>query len=238
MNGWRAAARVYADRRVLSFLFIGFSSGLPFGILAEPLAAWLTESGVSKTAIGLFALVSLPYSLKFLWAPVMDRLSLPVLGRLFGRRRGWALFAQILLLIAVWGLGMTDPAVDPWTTAWLALLVAFASASQDIVIDAYRVEILSARKLAAGAATAVFGWRIGSTGGGALGLVIADIVSWPTVFVVLAALVVVGMVAILVNPEPERPEHDDAEVREARADEFLERDEHLPHPLATALAWT
>ena len=101
-RSWRVSAAVYTDRRVLALLFLGFSSGLPFGVLAEPLTAWLSDSGVSKTMIGLFALVSLPYSLKFLWAPLMDRAPLPLLTRIFGRRRGWALLTQVVLLAVIW----------------------------------------------------------------------------------------------------------------------------------------
>lgn len=206
LAGWLAAARVYRDRRVLSLLFLGFASGLPFGVLAEPLSAWLAGAGVSKTGIGLFALVSLPYALKFLWAPVIDRLPLPVLSRAFGRRRGWALAAQAALLVTIFGLGGTDPAIDPPWTAAFGLAVAFASASQDIVIDAYRVEILEDRTLAAGAATQVFGWRVGQVGAGAGGLVLADMAPWPVVFAVMATLILVGVVAVLINPEPAAPE--------------------------------
>jgi len=217
LAGWLAAARVYRDRRVLSLLFLGFASGLPFGVLAEPLSAWLAGAGVSKTGIGLFALVSLPYALKFVWAPVIDRLPLPVLSRVFGRRRGWALAAQAVLLATILGLGRTDPAVHPLWTAAFGLAVAFASASQDIVIDAYRVEILEDRTLAAGAATQVFGWRVGQVGAGAGGLVLADMAPWPVVFTVMAAFVFVGVVAVLVNPEPAAPErpHTDATDRMA-----------------------
>jgi PAT family beta-lactamase induction signal transducer AmpG len=204
VRSWAESAKVYADRRVLSLLFLGFSSGLPFGVLAEPLTAWLAESQVSKTMIGLFALVSLPYSLKFLWAPLMDRLPLPVLTRRFGRRRGWALATQGLLLVVIFGLGLTEPGLDLWWTAALALAVAFASASQDIVVDAYRVEILETHKLAAGAAVATFGWRIGQVGAAAGGLIVADLVPWPAVYAGMAALVAVGIVAILVNPEPRK----------------------------------
>jgi PAT family beta-lactamase induction signal transducer AmpG len=233
---WWAAAAVYRDRRVLSLLFLGFSSGLPFGVLAEPLSAWLTDAGVSKTEIGLFALVSIPYSLKVLWAPLVDRLPLPVLGR-FGRRRGWALFAQCLLLAGILLMGSTDPATSLAATAALALLVAFASASQDIVIDAYRVEILEERQLAAGAATTVFGWRIGQVGAGALGLILADVLPWPTVFALIAAMVGVGMATILFNPEPKVPAAHDADAVAARAREVLEAHRRLPRRLATALAW-
>ena len=201
---WRAAAAVYTEPRVLAFVFLGFSSGLPFGVVAEPLTAWLAEAGVTKTAIGLFALVSLPYSLKFVWAPLMDHLPLPVLSKMFGRRRGWALVTQVLLLVAVLGLGQTDPRTDLWWTALFALLVTFASASQDIVLDTDR--------LAAGAATATFGWQLGQVGAGAAGLIMADMFPWAWVYAGMAALVGVGIVAIVMNPEPEtgapEPPHD------------------------------
>lgn len=234
---WWTAAAVYRDRRVLSLLFLGFSSGLPFGVLAEPLSAWLTDAGVSKTEIGLFALVSIPYSLKVLWAPLVDRLSLPVLSRRLGRRRGWALLAQSLLLAGIVLMGGTDPAQSLAATAALALLVAFASASQDIVIDAYRVEILEERQLAAGAATTVFGWRIGQVGAGALGLILADVLPWPVVFSLIAAMVGVGMATILLNPEPVVPAAGAADAVAARAREFLERRRHLPHRLVAVGAW-
>ena len=203
--GWGEAFRVYADRRVLSLLFLGFSSGLPFGVLAEPLTARLVEAGLSKTAIGLFALVSLPYSLKFVWAPAMDHLRFPVLSRLLGRRRAWVLATQILLFAAILATGIPDPKAAPWTVAWLAFLVAFVSASQDVVVDAYRVEILDERRQAAGAATAVFGWRVGQLASAAGGLVLADLVPWEAAFMVMAAAVGVGVVAILANPEPAAP---------------------------------
>lgn len=237
MRTWLSALEVYRDRRVLSLLFLGFSSGLPFGVLADPLSAWLVDEGVSKTEIGLFALVSLPYSIKFLWSPIMDKMALPLFTRVLGRRRGWVLFTQLVLLAAIGGMGMTMPGVDPWWTAALALAVAFSSASQDIVIDAYRVEILPTDKLAAGAATAVFGWRLGQVGGGAAGLVFADIFSWQTVFWGMAAFVVVGIIAILINPEPQVRPSAESEAREQAVEDFLERKSHLRPWLAETLAW-
>ncbi|TCS64921.1 AmpG family muropeptide MFS transporter [Varunaivibrio sulfuroxidans] len=237
MRTWLSALEVYRDRRVLSLLFLGFSSGLPFGVLADPLSAWLVDEGVSKTEIGLFALVSLPYSIKFLWSPIMDKMALPLFTRLFGRRRGWVLFTQLVLLAAIGGMGMTMPGVDPWWTAALALAVAFSSASQDIVIDAYRVEILPADKLAAGAATAVFGWRLGQVGGGAAGLIFADIFPWQAVFWGMAAFVLVGIVAILINPEPVVRPSAESEAREQAVEDFLERKSHLRPWLAETLAW-
>lgn len=234
---WWAAAGVYRDRRILSLLFLGFSSGLPFGILAEPLSAWLTESDVSKTQIGLFALVSVPYSLKFLWAPVVDRMNLPLLTRWFGRRRSWTLLAQATLLLAIVAMGSSDPSTNIAATAGLAFAVAFASASQDIVVDAYRVEILETRQLAAGAATTVFGWRIGQVGAGALGLVLADVLPWPVVFAIMAAAVGVGIIAVLINPERNVAAGGEADETERRAEAFLESRRHLPRRLAAALAW-
>ncbi len=197
---WAESAGVYRDRRVLAMAFLGFSSGLPFGVLAEPLTAWLAESGVDKTSIGLVGLVSLPYSIKFVWAPLMDRLAPPIPG--LGRRRGWMLFSQLCLIAAIVALGLSDPAADLRLTAALALVVAFASASQDIVIDAYRVESLDEERMAAGAATLVFGWRLGQVGGGAAGLILADLLPWAVVFGGMAAMVGVGVVATLLNPEP------------------------------------
>ena len=236
-RNWLQALSVYLDRRVLAMLFLGFSSGLPFGVLAEPMTAWLAGSGVDKTTIGLFALVSLPYALKFLWAPIMDRVPLPVMTRIFGRRRGWVLVTQVVLIAAIIKLGLSDPANSLWWTAAFALAVSFASASQDIVIDAYRVEILAEDQLAAGAALAINGWRLSSWGGAAVALIFADLVSWQIVFTGLALTVGVGIVAILLNPEPAAPISDEALSLEQSAEEFLERNAHLPAGLARATAW-
>ncbi|MBT3914872.1 MAG: MFS transporter [Rhodospirillaceae bacterium] len=236
-QNWLQALNVYLDRRVLAMLFLGFSSGLPFGVLAEPMTAWLAGSGVDKTTIGLFALVSLPYALKFLWAPIMDRVPLPVVTRIFGRRRGWVLVTQFVLIATIFKLGLSDPANSLWWTAVFALAVSFASASQDIVIDAYRVEILEEDQLAAGAALAINGWRLSSWGGAAVALIFADLVSWQVVFSGLALSVGIGIVAILLNPEPATPMSDEAIALEQSAEDFLERNAHLPEYLARAVAW-
>jgi len=236
-RAWVDALAVFRDRRVLAMVFLGFGSGLPFGALAEPLSAWLTEAGLGKAEIGLFALVSLPYSLKFLFAPFIDRLPLPLLGRLFGRRRGWALAAQALLIGALAGLGMTNPAFDPWWTAAFAVAVAFASATQDTVVDAYRVEILEARAQAAGAATATFGWRLGQVGAGAGGLIMGDLLPWTVVFYVIAAAILVAVIAILLNPEPRASAGAQSRVLEARAEAWLARGPRMPRPLAVMAAW-
>ncbi|MEQ9640416.1 MAG: AmpG family muropeptide MFS transporter [Alphaproteobacteria bacterium] len=202
MTGWRQAAAVYLDGRVIAVGFLGFSSGLPLLLTFSTLSVWLAELGVTKTAIGLFALVGLPYSIKFAWAPLIDRLPLPVLTSMFGRRRGWALATQALLIVAIVGLGQTDPTVNPVATAAWAVLVAFASASQDVVIDAYRVEILSERQQGAGAAMIVAGYRIGMLAAGAGALFLAEAMDWSLVYVAMAGLVGVGVVTVLLMPEP------------------------------------
>lgn len=236
-DGWQDAVRLYADRRVLALLFLGFASGLPFGALAEPLTAWLSEAGVGKAAIGGFALLSLPYSLKFVWAPFVDRIELPVLGRRFGRRRSWALVAQATLCAALLTLGLADPSQRLLMTAICAAAVAFASATQDVVLDAYRVESLDEQKMAAGAATMVFGWRVGQLGAAAVGLLLAEILPWSAVFALLAALMPVGIVTILLNPEPARRDSPEAQALQARADAFLVRWQRLPQGLASVLGW-
>src|SRR3989454_4935178 len=152
---------VYLKPRVLIVLFLGFSAGLPLALSGSTLLRWMAEAGVDLGTIGLFALVGTPYTIKFLWAPLVDALDLPLLSRLLGRRRAWLVFTQIVLIAAIVFLGMCDPAVDPWLVALGALIVATASATQDIVIDAFRVESLDENEQAAGMASYVAGYRIG-----------------------------------------------------------------------------
>jgi MFS transporter, PAT family, beta-lactamase induction signal transducer AmpG len=160
-SNWREALTVYLRPRVLIVLFLGFSAGLPLALSGSTLLIWMTEAGVNLKTIGLFALVGTPYTIKFLWAPVVDALNVPVLGRLLGRRRGWLLFAQLLLMAAILFLAVQDPVAAPWWVALGALLVAAASATQDIVIDAYRVERLDPDEQAAGMGAYVAAYRIG-----------------------------------------------------------------------------
>ncbi|MGL4264089.1 MAG: AmpG family muropeptide MFS transporter, partial [Afipia sp.] len=158
---WREAFAVYLQKRVLIVLFLGFSSGLPLALSGSTLLVWMRESGVDLGTIGLFALVGTPYTLKFLWAPLVDALHVPVLTRLLGRRRGWLVFAQLLLIGAILLLALTDPARSPFYVALGALLVAAASATQDIVVDAFRVESLPESEQAAGMASYVAAYRVG-----------------------------------------------------------------------------
>lgn len=205
-KGWRDSFAVYLDRRILTILLLGFSSGLPLALTGATLAVWMTEAGVDLKAIGLFALVGTPYAFKFAWAPLIDHLRLPLLTRAFGRRRGWMLATQAVLIAALLVLGATDPAAAPGLTALLAVVVAFCSASQDIVIDAYRVEILEQEQYGAGAAAVQFGYRLAMLTSGAGALFIAQYSgSWFVTYAAMAALVGVGMVTVLVNREPKAP---------------------------------
>lgn len=206
-DSWARALAVYRDRRVLSIAFFGFASGLPLLLVGPTLSAWLRDQGVSLTEIGFVTLVGMAYGLKFLWAPLVDRFPLPFLTRHLGRRRAWLLASQIGLMAALPALGSSDPS-DPdglrAVVAW-GLVVAFLSATQDIVVDAYRTEILSENKLGAGAAAVQFGYRIGMLAAGGGCLVVADLAGWFAAYTAMAGLMSVGVIATLLNPEPATP---------------------------------
>lgn len=202
------ALAVYRDARMAAILALGFSSGLPIMLVAATLSARLAEAGTSKAAIGLFAYVLAPYSFKFAWAPFVDRMPLPPLTTRLGRRRGWMLAAQIGLLVSIWALGQADPARDPGTVALAAIAVAFFSATQDVAVDAFRIEILERERLAAGAGVVVLGYRIGMWVATAGALFLAEWYGWSFAYGVMAALVVVGMVAVLLVREPPEPADD------------------------------
>jgi len=180
-------------------LLMGFSCGLPLLLTITVLQAWMKEEGVDLTVIGLMALVGLPYTLKFLWAPFLDRYTLPFLGR----RRGWLLIAQIFLIFSIAGLGLTDPWGHPWMVAFAALLVTFFSASQDIVVDAYRREDLPDEELGLGSSLYINGYRVGMLLASGGGLILADHVSFSTVYLIMAACVLPGVLTTFFAPEPE-----------------------------------
>jgi MFS transporter, PAT family, beta-lactamase induction signal transducer AmpG len=198
-TNWRQAIAAYTEPRVLQVLALGFSSGLPLLLTYSTLSAWLATSGVRRAAIGTFALVGTPYAFKFLWSPLMDRVPPPLP---FGRRRGWGITIQILLIGAILGLGLCNPKHNLPQMAALAVLVAFLSASQDIVIDAWRVESLNADQQAPGAAMIQSGYRIGMLVAGAGGLLIAAYIGWFAAYATMAALVGVGLLVFLLAPEP------------------------------------
>ncbi len=179
---------------------LGFASGLPLLLTFSTLAAWLATAGVSRTAIGAFAIVGTPYALKFLWSPLIDRLPAPIA---IGRRRGWGLAIQILLVAAMLALGKCDPKHHLSLMGALALLVAFLSASQDIVIDAYRVELLTPDQQGPGAGMIQTGYRLGMLTAGAGALIIAAQAGWFAAYAAMAALMSIGMLVFIFGPEPE-----------------------------------
>ncbi len=234
---WREAVAVYADRRVAALLFLGFASGLPLALTFGTLSIWLAEVGVNKTTIGLFALAGTPYTFKFLWAPLIDRLPFPLLSRSLGQRRGWLIATQAALLGSIFGLGTVHPLIEPGRAAVFALLVAFCSASQDIVIDAYRVEILPERQYGAGAAMIVLGYRLGMLVSGAGALYLSSFLGWFVTYAIMAGLTVIGMITVLVNPEPDRRTSIESDGWEKRIADFLEDKPYLHGKKARLLAW-
>ncbi|MGE0743835.1 MAG: MFS transporter [Rhodospirillales bacterium] len=231
-RSWLASLAVFRDRRMLVILAMGFSSGLPLLLTLSTLTAWLATSGIDKTTIGIFALVGVPYSFKFLWAPLIDGLRIPFLTDRLGRRRGWAVLTQIALIAAILALAQTDPTADPVLTGLAALALAFCSASQDIVVDAYRVEILAENEQGAGAAVTQIGYRFGILAAGAGALFIADAYGWPAAFATMAALIATGIAAVLWSREPAPPPREAA----ARGSFAGWMKEHVVAPLADFFA--
>jgi PAT family beta-lactamase induction signal transducer AmpG len=202
---------VYLRPRVLVVALLGFSAGLPLALSGATLAVWMADRGVDLSTIGLLALAGQPYALKFLWAPIVDAVEVPLLSRLLGRRRGWLVATQLALMAAILLLGTRDPNASPLLIGLGALLVAFASATQDIVIDAYRVESLPGDEQAAGMASYVAAYRLGmlASGAGVLGTVawleargVGAASAWPVAYAVCALLVMVGLLATLLGREP------------------------------------
>ena len=202
---------------LVAFL-MGFSCGVPLLLTLSVLQAWMKEEGVDLSVIGLFSLVGLPYTLKFLWSPILDRFSLP----LFGRRRGWLLLFQLLLVIAIAVLGLSHPAENPWLVAGAAFLVTFFSASQDIVVDAYRREDLADNELGLGSSLYVNGYRVGMLLAGSGGLILADHFSFREVYLMMAASLLIGVLTTLFCREPEVAEGTPQTFREAVIQPFVE----------------
>ncbi|MEO5590826.1 MAG: AmpG family muropeptide MFS transporter [Gemmatimonadaceae bacterium] len=193
--------RAFAQPKMAALIFLGFASGLPFNLIGNGKAfqAWMTSSGVDLTTIGLFSIIGLPYSLKFLWAPLLDRYVPPMLGR----RRGWLLITQVLLLAGIAAMSLHDPVNGLRALAFNAVIIAVFSASQDIAGDAYRTDVLEDRELGAGAAIWVLGYRLALLITGSVSFILAERLSWGTVYAILSSLMLVGVVATFLAPEPE-----------------------------------
>ncbi len=211
---WRA---IWTPRMLVALL-MGFACGLPLLLTISVLQAWMKDVGVDIKVIGLFSLVGLPYTLKFLWAPVLDRFTLPFLGR----RRGWMLLLQILLILAIVALGLTNPLASPGLVALVAFMVTFFSASQDIVVDAYRREDLSDLELGLGSSLYVNGYRIGMLVAGSGGLIMADHLSYRSVYLILAAAMLVGVVTTYCCREPHHSHGTPATFKDAVIGPFVD----------------
>jgi len=206
------------NRRILICVFTGFTSGLPLFILIQLVPAWLRVEGVGLAEIGFFSLIGFPYTWKFLWSPVMDRYTLPFLGR----RRGWMLVTQLALLVSIASMGFIKPDLSIWTVAYLAAAVAFFSASQDIVLDAYRRELLPDIELGIGNAVHVQAYRLAGLVPGSLALILADFLPWHIVFAVVAAFMGVGVLLTLVIREAIAEPSPPRTMREAVVEPFRE----------------
>ena len=215
LTRWRDALRVYREPASLRMLLLGFSAGLPLLLVFGTLSFWLREAGVNRSTIGHLSWVGLAYGFKWLWSPLVDRLPIPVLTRLLGRRRSWLLLSQAVIMLALVGMATTDPRLSVTPIVWAALAVAFASATQDIALDAYRIESASVQRQAALAATYQTGYRLAMiwAGAGVLWIAarseVANLASyqpgaWQTAYLVMAASMLLGIGTVLAAPEPAR----------------------------------
>lgn len=244
-TGWWAALSIYLQRRPLTLLLLGFSSGLPFLLVFGTLSFWLREAGVDRTTIGFISWVALVYAFKWVWAPLVDALRVPVLSRLLGRRRGWLLVAQLIIVVGLLGMAASDPVQDLHRLVWLALLVAFASATQDVVIDAYRIESGGPRLQAAMAATYMIGYRLALIAAGAGVLWLAAWVDpsettyeqapWRFAYLVMAGLMGIGVLTTLFSHEPQPPARNGADPLSDRVAAWLAM--RLPAPLVRPVGW-
>lgn len=233
---WKQSFAVYAHPRVIAMLFLGFSSGLTFPLVLTTLSARLRQAGIDRTTIGYFSLVGLAYSLKYFWSPLVDRAPLPLLRRL-GRRRSWMLLAQFGIATGLILMALGRPAQDPVQFAWLAVITAFAAATQDIAIDAYRIEAVGTEHQGAMAATYQVGYQLALIAGGAGALVSAATFGWTRAYLIMAACVAVGIVTTLLIAEPERSIDRATLGQERRVTAFLARSEHWPPTLRSVVAW-
>ncbi|HKI75025.1 MAG TPA: MFS transporter [Pseudomonadales bacterium] len=233
--GWREAIAIYAKPRVASMAFLGFSSGLPFLLVFSTLTAWLRDNSVSHTEIGFFAWVGITYSIKVLWAPVIDRLEIPLVRRL-GKRRSWMLAGQLGIACGLMMMSTIGPTnLVPLSLA--ALLVAFSSSTQDIAIDAYRIEAVVDEYQGAMSASYIFGYRVGLLAAGAGALYIAQFLGWVAAYQTMALLVAVGVITVMLVSEPDHRAAADSVATEQRVVDYLTRNQHRPEWLRRLQAW-
>ena len=220
-NSWRSALSIYTQPRVLGMIFLGFSAGLPFLLVFATLSAWLSDEGISRSVIGFFSWVGVTYSVKVFWAPVIDRLPLPFLTRILGKRRSWMLLAQFGIAVGLVSMANIDVHQKTELLALCAVAVAFCSATQDIAVDAYRIEAAEVEYQGAMSATYVFGYRLALLVAGAGAFYIAEATNWHTTYYVMAAIMSVGMLTTLLISEPQVSQNEAAELVEQRLESFL-----------------
>jgi PAT family beta-lactamase induction signal transducer AmpG len=243
---WLHSARVYLQPRPITLLFLGFSAGLPLMLVFSTLSYWLREAGIDRGTITYFSWVALAYAFKWVWSPIIDRMPIPLLSAWLGRRRSWMLTSQLFIALCLLGLADSDPQQNLELMAWFALAVAFCSATQDITIDAYRIESAEPRIQAAMAATYMLGYRLAmilATTGALLIAAWYDPAgdsyhreSWQMAYWAMAALMSVGIITTLCAPEP-IPDGAAAEQKRQEIEAFMEQRQHLPHALARLLGW-
>ena len=236
-RAWQDALLVYFQPRMLTMLLLGFSAGLPFYLVFQTLSAWLRLAHVDRATIGMMAWVGLAYSLKFLWSPVVDRLPLPLLSRLLGRRRAWMLLAQCGIAAGLFNLSLSDPAAGVTRVALWAVFLAFCAATQDIAIDAWRIESAAVEQQGAMAAAYQIGYRCALICAGAGALVIAKRFGWQASYSTMAALVAVGMITTILAREPAASGRTVLPIAEQRVNDWLARRAHWPRSLQQAGAW-
>ncbi len=207
LHNWFESLTVFMQPRVLGMLFLGFSAGLPYLLIFSTLNYWLRKSEISLTEIGYFSFIGMAFSVKYLWAPWADYFKIPILG-LFGKRRSWILFGQLGVIIGLVGISFTDPSVDLAKIAAFSLVVALSSATQDIGIDAYRIEAMPKEYQGAMGAIYVWGYRIGIFVAGAGAIYLSTLISWTEIYQLMAGLMIVGVITVLIIREPENPELD------------------------------
>lgn len=227
---------LYLQPKQLVVFALGMAQGAPFALIAATLTYWLAKLGLDKSTVGLFGLAGLAYSLKFIWAPLLDRVRLPLLARLFGPRRAWLLLLQVLLVAAISALGYSNPAENVLLTGALAAAIGFLSASQDVIIDAFRIEILDDDEQGAGAAMIQFGWRIGALLAGAGALVLGKRIGYPDAYVLTSFLILPGLIAAFLWGEPRHIETPQAR-RQRESVEARLRNSGRTGSISRGLAW-
>ncbi|MCY4191800.1 MAG: MFS transporter [Rhodospirillaceae bacterium] len=235
---WRQAAGAYRDPRIITMFFMGISAGLPLILVFATLSVWLRDVGVSRTSIGFFSWIAATYGFKFLWAPLVDRLALPTPLSLLGRRRSWIVLAIVGVMVGIIGMAFTDPGAALWQMALFAFIVAASSATQDIALDAFRIESAPEEMQGAAAGAYQAGYMLAiKIIGGALALYLAEYISWSAAYLAMAGFMLVGLVTILIRPEPQAANTEATDALLTRIQEFSGIGGRRRNPMAKVAAW-